>query len=594
MPVDFTYSLPMPVPSSEQQSPITRRIHRNSVTRSRTPSPSIPPDFVSANPALRARYATGPVKSRQKRNTTADDITRLLDPSYANYSSPSIVGTPFAPANSNSNGTFMYLDSQGDLHDPDYRPFPVLRSSFLKAGTNRAAHRPKVSPGSSFGEDDLSNDNDNDKHPRGRQSDRIRAQRPSYMTSSTDNTVQGVTPSPRAPGSKAYSYLSVSSSYRSPSPNSRWSETIPSLVNSATDTGPFYSASPLRTAGLLPPAGTRSPPSSPGSCLTADGTPLSMCLSERDDLTFQQPAVSPSLSTLTPARSDSLVFAAERNLVASERAFAALSSLSAGNAGDRATAKRGKEMAKKVQTGLRDASAAQDKEEKATAKEEDRVVQQDIRAMKVDVKAMAKDDKTVAKQERAMVKCDRAVARDVASTHKEDAAFAQGGKAVRDKVRKDGKKVARNIANAAGHLHLGRSQDANRAQHVQLEAAQENAALGVLERAAKKVRAVPPPDSSSSKAGWASSLSKHFHSIKEDDAPEPSMLSSGHYANEPRAAPVSRHISETPDVSTPSSADHSRVAPSHDHSLPRQYRAVKQRVQFMAFRMNRRVRQSSS
>lgn len=54
--------------------------------------------------------------------TQQSDIARLLDPSYASSSSS---GSSSGPSYSQ---TRVYVDQKGELHDPDYRDFPIARS----------------------------------------------------------------------------------------------------------------------------------------------------------------------------------------------------------------------------------------------------------------------------------------------------------------------------------------------------------------------------------------------------------------------------------------------------------------------------------
>ncbi|KAK7693887.1 hypothetical protein QCA50_003460 [Cerrena zonata] len=56
--------------------------------------------------------------SQYSPSSRADDISRLLDPAYSSASSSSTAASP----------SRAYVDHRGDLHDPDYRDFPVLRS----------------------------------------------------------------------------------------------------------------------------------------------------------------------------------------------------------------------------------------------------------------------------------------------------------------------------------------------------------------------------------------------------------------------------------------------------------------------------------
>ncbi|KAF7799620.1 hypothetical protein EIP86_010858 [Pleurotus ostreatoroseus] len=62
--------------------------------------------------------------SQYSPNSRAADITRLLDPTYASHNSSSS-GSSSRSA-SQPLQTRAYVDHHGDLHDPDYRDFPVL------------------------------------------------------------------------------------------------------------------------------------------------------------------------------------------------------------------------------------------------------------------------------------------------------------------------------------------------------------------------------------------------------------------------------------------------------------------------------------
>ncbi|CAL1705418.1 unnamed protein product [Somion occarium] len=54
--------------------------------------------------------------SQYSPSSRAEDISRLLDPAYSSSSSTA------------ASASRAYVDHRGDLHDPDYRDFPVLRS----------------------------------------------------------------------------------------------------------------------------------------------------------------------------------------------------------------------------------------------------------------------------------------------------------------------------------------------------------------------------------------------------------------------------------------------------------------------------------
>ncbi|EMD38125.1 hypothetical protein CERSUDRAFT_113273 [Gelatoporia subvermispora B] len=62
--------------------------------------------------------------SQYSPSTRAADISRLLDPAYA---SPASSSGSSASSSSAHPQPRAYVDHQGDLHDPDFRDFPVLR-----------------------------------------------------------------------------------------------------------------------------------------------------------------------------------------------------------------------------------------------------------------------------------------------------------------------------------------------------------------------------------------------------------------------------------------------------------------------------------
>lgn len=74
-------------------------------------------------------------------STRAADISRLLDPAYASGSSSSSSSTT-TPTHHRHGQTRAYVDRHGDLHDPDYRDFPVLPTT---ARTTSASRRRRPS-----------------------------------------------------------------------------------------------------------------------------------------------------------------------------------------------------------------------------------------------------------------------------------------------------------------------------------------------------------------------------------------------------------------------------------------------------------------
>ena len=73
-------------------------------------------------------------------NSRAADISRLLDPSYASYNSSSSGSSQRSAVQASQ--TRAYVDHHGDLHDPDYRDFPVLPSTRQKSNPPRRRSAP--------------------------------------------------------------------------------------------------------------------------------------------------------------------------------------------------------------------------------------------------------------------------------------------------------------------------------------------------------------------------------------------------------------------------------------------------------------------
>ncbi|KZT70101.1 hypothetical protein DAEQUDRAFT_224066 [Daedalea quercina L-15889] len=69
-------------------------------------------------------------------STRAADISRLLDPAYASGSSSSSASTT-SPTHHKLGQTRAYVDRHGDLHDPDYRDFPVLPATGRTTSASR-------------------------------------------------------------------------------------------------------------------------------------------------------------------------------------------------------------------------------------------------------------------------------------------------------------------------------------------------------------------------------------------------------------------------------------------------------------------------
>ncbi|KAI0780494.1 hypothetical protein BD413DRAFT_3684 [Trametes elegans] len=107
------YDYPLPSSSSTPPSPVRKHLHR----RSQSPLPRVA-TLLPTSSGHHHHHQYSP-------STRAADISRLLDPAYASSSSSSSM----SPTPSPHTQTRAYVDNNGDLHDPDYRDFPVLRAS---------------------------------------------------------------------------------------------------------------------------------------------------------------------------------------------------------------------------------------------------------------------------------------------------------------------------------------------------------------------------------------------------------------------------------------------------------------------------------
>ncbi|KAI0373087.1 hypothetical protein BV20DRAFT_921711, partial [Pilatotrama ljubarskyi] len=123
----YDYPLTSSSPSTPP-SPPRKRMHR----RSQSPLPHL----ATLLPTAGHNHQYSP-------STRAADISRLLDPAYASSSSSSSMSTtPSSHAQ-----TRAYVDHNGDLHDPDYRDFPVLRPA-SRSNQNHSGKRRRTSTGS--------------------------------------------------------------------------------------------------------------------------------------------------------------------------------------------------------------------------------------------------------------------------------------------------------------------------------------------------------------------------------------------------------------------------------------------------------------
>ncbi|TBU35541.1 hypothetical protein BD311DRAFT_647410 [Dichomitus squalens] len=108
------YDYPLTATSSTPPSPQYQRKHH----RRRSQSPL--PHLATLLPTHQHEYSP---------SSRAADISRLLDPAYASSStsSSSVSASPASPQ------TRVYVDHHGEIHDPDYRDFPVLRPTALSS-----------------------------------------------------------------------------------------------------------------------------------------------------------------------------------------------------------------------------------------------------------------------------------------------------------------------------------------------------------------------------------------------------------------------------------------------------------------------------
>ncbi|CCM02141.1 uncharacterized protein FIBRA_04218 [Fibroporia radiculosa] len=119
-----------PSPSSASQPPSPHKPHHLQPHRSHSPMSHI--STLLPHNHHQSQYSPA---------TRAADISRLLDPVYASGSSSSGSSTyPSAPHHNKRGQTRAYVDRNGDLHDPDYRDFPVYApSARTTAGRRRRA-----------------------------------------------------------------------------------------------------------------------------------------------------------------------------------------------------------------------------------------------------------------------------------------------------------------------------------------------------------------------------------------------------------------------------------------------------------------------
>ncbi|KAI0950217.1 hypothetical protein AcV7_008754 [Taiwanofungus camphoratus] len=122
------YDLPIATSSSPPPSPHKHyHHHHHHHRRSHSPIPHIATLLPHHHCAAHSQYSPA---------TRAADISRLLDPAYASSSSSGSSASA-SPTHASHAQPRAYVDHHGDLHDPDYRDFPVLRPTARARHTNR-------------------------------------------------------------------------------------------------------------------------------------------------------------------------------------------------------------------------------------------------------------------------------------------------------------------------------------------------------------------------------------------------------------------------------------------------------------------------
>ncbi|KAF9462701.1 hypothetical protein BDZ94DRAFT_1260550, partial [Collybia nuda] len=102
-------------------------MHRRSID-----SDHFDPMYRPTSPILFSKH------SHQQHASRAADISRLLDPSYSSSSS--------STSSTSSHHVHAYVDRFGELHDPDYRYFPVAAPTKRTTSPHRAAYNMAARP----------------------------------------------------------------------------------------------------------------------------------------------------------------------------------------------------------------------------------------------------------------------------------------------------------------------------------------------------------------------------------------------------------------------------------------------------------------
>ncbi|KAF7969519.1 hypothetical protein HWV62_27007 [Athelia sp. TMB] len=105
---EYVYDFPMP--AAGRRSPPASPTHLRK-TQQRAPAPAPAPRITYHTPHFSSSHKYAPA-------SRAAEDSRLLDPSYSNLP---------ASGSSGSSPLSVFVDHAGDMHDPDYRPFPAVK-----------------------------------------------------------------------------------------------------------------------------------------------------------------------------------------------------------------------------------------------------------------------------------------------------------------------------------------------------------------------------------------------------------------------------------------------------------------------------------
>ncbi|PCH37945.1 hypothetical protein WOLCODRAFT_96170 [Wolfiporia cocos MD-104 SS10] len=131
------YDYPLPAPASTTPPPSPHKGHAHQHVQKEGQRSHSPISHIST---LLPGHTGAHAHHQYSPSTRAADISRLLDPAYASGSSSSGSSTNTSPTQRKHAQTRAYVDRNGDLHDPDYRDFPVLPPS-ARTSLNMARRR---------------------------------------------------------------------------------------------------------------------------------------------------------------------------------------------------------------------------------------------------------------------------------------------------------------------------------------------------------------------------------------------------------------------------------------------------------------------